>query len=170
MLGSRVAGRYTILAEIGRGGMGIVYSAREEGRDRPIALKVLSTREFSESALRHFEQEFRTLTELSHPNLTEVYDFGRAALGPEGRSLPFFTMELVEGESLDRRPGGRDRGPRAGRPGARLSPCSRIRSPRREAVEPDRLDRSHGGAAHQADGPRARVPPRRLRRARGDAR
>ena len=102
MLGSRVAGRYTILAEIGRGGMGIVYSAREEGRDRPIALKVLSTREFSESALRHFEQEFRTLTELSHPNLTEVYDFGRAALGPEGRSLPFFTMELVEGESLDR--------------------------------------------------------------------
>ena len=102
MLVDKVAGRYTLLEEIGRGGMGVVHRAREDGRAAPVALKVLSTREFSESALRHFEQEFRTLTELSHPNLTEVYDFGRAPLGPGGRVVPFFTMELVEGESLDR--------------------------------------------------------------------
>ncbi len=98
----KVAGRYTRLAEIGRGGMGVVYRVREDGRELPIALKVLSTREYSDSALRHFEQEFRTLTELSHPNLTEVYDFGRAPLGADGRVVPFFTMELVDGESLDR--------------------------------------------------------------------
>ncbi|HZN55688.1 MAG TPA: sigma 54-interacting transcriptional regulator [Candidatus Polarisedimenticolaceae bacterium] len=102
MLVDKVAGRYTLLEEIGRGGMGVVHRAREDGRAAPIALKVLSTREYSESALRHFEQEFRTLTELSHPNLTEVYDFGRAPLGPGGRVVPYFTMELVEGESLDR--------------------------------------------------------------------
>jgi serine/threonine-protein kinase PknK len=82
--------------------MGTVYLAKEDGRERSIALKALSTREYSDSALRHFEQEFRTLTELTHPNLTEVYDYGRAPLGADGRVVPFFTMEWVEGETLDR--------------------------------------------------------------------
>jgi transcriptional regulator with GAF, ATPase, and Fis domain/tetratricopeptide (TPR) repeat protein len=82
--------------------MGTVYLAKEDGREGSIALKALSAREYSDSALRHFEQEFRTLTELSHPNLTEVYDYGRAPLGPDGRVVPFFTMEWVEGETLDR--------------------------------------------------------------------
>ena len=52
----RVAGRYTILREIGRGGMGTVFLAKEDGRERPIALKVLSTREYSDSALRDASQ------------------------------------------------------------------------------------------------------------------
>lgn len=97
-----IAGRYRVLRELGRGGMGVVYLVQEDGRPAPIALKALDRREFSESALRRFEMEFRTLTGLSHPNLTEVYDFGRAPLGPEGRDVPFFTMEYVDGLPIDR--------------------------------------------------------------------
>ncbi len=95
-----IAGRYRVERELGRGGMGVVYLVNEQGQDRPLALKVLS-RVYSESALRHFEQEFRTLTRLAHPNLTEVYEFGRTT-GEDDRDVPFFTMELVDGESIDR--------------------------------------------------------------------
>jgi transcriptional regulator with GAF, ATPase, and Fis domain len=103
MLPERIGGRYRIVRELGRGGMGVVYLVRDEGReDAEVALKVLLTRRFSESGLRHFEQEFRTLTSLSHPNLTEVYDFGRVT--PEGADhpVPFFTMEFVPGQTLGR--------------------------------------------------------------------
>jgi transcriptional regulator with GAF, ATPase, and Fis domain len=97
-----IAGRYALERELGRGGMGVVYLAREQGRAEPIALKLLHTRELSETALRHFEQEFRTLTTLAHPNLTDVYDFGRTTALDGGGEIPFFTMELVDGEPLDR--------------------------------------------------------------------
>jgi transcriptional regulator with GAF, ATPase, and Fis domain/predicted Ser/Thr protein kinase/DNA-binding transcriptional ArsR family regulator/predicted negative regulator of RcsB-dependent stress response len=94
----RIGNRYEVERELGRGGMGVVYLVREEGRPEPVALKVL-TRRYSESAMRHFEQEFRTLTGLSHPSLTEVYDFGRHRLD-DGREVPFFTMQFVDGVTL----------------------------------------------------------------------
>jgi transcriptional regulator with GAF, ATPase, and Fis domain/tRNA A-37 threonylcarbamoyl transferase component Bud32/predicted negative regulator of RcsB-dependent stress response len=102
MLPEVVDGRFRLRRELGRGGMGVVYLADEEGRDRPVALKVLLARRYSDSALRHFEQEFRTLTALSHPHLTEVYDFGRVRLTDEDRQVPYFTMEFVDGAPLDR--------------------------------------------------------------------
>ncbi len=102
MLPEIVGGRYRIERELGHGGMGVVYLAREEGRTEPVALKVLLARQFSESALRHFEQEFHTLTALSHPNLTEVYDFGRVSLPGSSGQVPFFTMEYVDGETIQR--------------------------------------------------------------------
>jgi transcriptional regulator with GAF, ATPase, and Fis domain len=94
--------RFRLRRELGRGGMGVVYLADEEGREAPVALKVLLARQYSDSGLRHFEQEFRTLTALSHPNLTEVYDFGRLRLADEDRQVPYFTMEFVDGLPLDR--------------------------------------------------------------------
>jgi transcriptional regulator with GAF, ATPase, and Fis domain/predicted Ser/Thr protein kinase/DNA-binding MarR family transcriptional regulator len=103
MLPDKIAGRYRVLRELGRGGMGVVYLCRDDDNDgREVALKVLLTQRLSESGLRHFEEEFRTLTGLSHPNLIEVYDFGRVV--PEGTQLPvpFFTMEYVDGETIDR--------------------------------------------------------------------
>jgi len=95
-----------VISELGRGASGTVYLVREEGRARPVALKLLSEREFSEKALRHFEEEFKILAQLAHPNLTEVYDFGRARIEPAGGEVPFFTMEYVEGETFDRALGG----------------------------------------------------------------
>jgi len=105
MLPDKIAGRYRVLREVGRGGMGVVYLCKDEDNDgREIALKVLLTQRLSESGLRHFEEEFRTLTGLSHPNLIEVHDFGRVVPEPERSDVPvpFFTMEYVDGETLDR--------------------------------------------------------------------
>jgi two-component system response regulator AtoC len=96
-----VGGRFRIVRELGRGGMGVVYEVLEERTHRRLALKALVARDFSESALRHFEEEFRTLTSLSHPNLTEVYDFGRVVPPGSARQVPYFTMELVEGKPID---------------------------------------------------------------------
>jgi len=102
MLDALIDGRFRRVRELGRGGMGVVYLVEEERRERPLALKVLSARRYSDSALRHFEQEFRTLTTLDHPNLTEVYDFGRLHDAEQDRQVPYFTMEFVDGRSLDR--------------------------------------------------------------------
>ncbi len=99
-----IKGRFQVLRELGRGGMGLVYLVRDRQSDREVALKLLAARAFSESGLRHFEQEFLTLTGLSHPNLVEVYEFGRAPLPGEGegREVPFFTMEYLSGQPLRR--------------------------------------------------------------------
>ncbi len=88
-------GKYEILSEISRGGMGIVYRARQRELDRQVALKVVSPRlaEFPEFIERFF-REARTLAKLNHPNIVQVHDADR-----DGRHL-FLVMELVEGKSL----------------------------------------------------------------------
>ena len=86
---------YTIVRELGRGGMGVVYEAREPGTQRPVALKVLRfERSSSSSGLERVRREALTLTHLSHPGLVPCYD---ANLTPEGC---FMVLGLVEGESL----------------------------------------------------------------------
>src|SRR6185312_6015102 len=93
-------GRYRVVAELGRGGMAAVYRALDAVSGREVALKQLSQKgdiqRVRESALL-FEREYRVLTEISHPRVIEVYDYG---IEPSG---PYYTMELLDGGDLRER-------------------------------------------------------------------
>jgi hypothetical protein len=90
-------GRYVVGEPIGRGGMGVVYRARQDGLDRDVALKVLSPRLAADADfVRRFEREARTLASLNHPNIVAIYDTGVES------GTPYLSMELVEGVSLRR--------------------------------------------------------------------
>ncbi len=89
--------RYTLLRELGRGGMGTVYLAEHEGEDfrQQVALKVLRRGLDTEDILQRFVTERQILAKLSHPNIARLYDGGAT---PNGR--PYLVMEYVEGEPI----------------------------------------------------------------------
>jgi serine/threonine-protein kinase len=92
----RVLG-YEILAELGRGGTGIVYKARDPRLKRLVALKMLIDGAFAGPAvLERFRAEAEVIARLAHPNFVQVYEVGES----EGR--PYLALELVEGGSLSR--------------------------------------------------------------------
>jgi serine/threonine protein kinase len=88
-------GPYEILGQIGAGGMGEVYRAKDPRLGREVAIKVLPA-SFSQDAdrLRRFEQEARAAGVLNHPNITAVYDIGTH------EDAPYVVQELLEGETL----------------------------------------------------------------------
>ncbi len=91
-------GRYDLKHEIARGGMGIVYLAHEIALDRPVALKLLPPDLAAEPRRRErFLREARTAARLTHPNIVPIYAVD------EIDGFVFFTMTLVEGETLARR-------------------------------------------------------------------
>ncbi|HEX3867586.1 MAG TPA: serine/threonine-protein kinase, partial [Gemmatimonadaceae bacterium] len=91
----RLAGQYTLECEIGRGGMGVVYRARDVNLDRLVAIKTLPPELASDPPTRErFLREARTAAALSHPNIVPVY---RA---DEVDGQVFFAMGYVDGESL----------------------------------------------------------------------
>ena len=90
---SRV-GDFTIVREIGRGGMGVVYEATQSGMDRRVALKVLPA-SLGSDAVSRFEREAKAAGSLKHPGIVPVFAFG------EDRSLHYIAMEYVEGPTLD---------------------------------------------------------------------
>lgn len=89
-------GPYEITAQLGAGGMGEVYRARDTRLERDVAIKVLpASLAGDEDRLKRFEREARATSAISHPNILTVYDFGRTEAG-----APFIVAELLEGEDL----------------------------------------------------------------------
>ncbi len=88
---------YEILEWIGRGGMGVVFRARQKSLDRVVAIKTIPVTQMHDpTALARFEQEAVAVARLRHPNIVAAYDFGRHA----GRL--YFVMELIEGLDVER--------------------------------------------------------------------
>jgi serine/threonine-protein kinase len=92
--GTVLAGRFRIVALLGRGGMGEVYRADDLTLDQPVALKFLPEAPIDADRLERFRQEVKIARKVSHPNVCRVYDISDA----EGR--PFLSMEYVDGEDL----------------------------------------------------------------------
>ena len=108
-----VIGRYSLERELGRGGMGIVFLARDVALDRPVAVKLLPPAMAAQPPLRErFLREAQLAAKLSHPNIIPIYSVEQAG------DLVFFVMAYVEGETLGQRV--RARGPLVAREATRM--------------------------------------------------
>jgi WD40 repeat protein/serine/threonine protein kinase len=86
---------YEILAELGRGGMGVVYKARQTGLNRIVAIKMIGTGPATNAnMLARFRSEAEVIARLQQPNIVQVYDIGTCPAGP------YFAMEYAEGGNL----------------------------------------------------------------------
>ena len=92
--GAIIAGRYRLVALLGRGGMGEVYRADDLTLGQPVALKFLPAGSLPTPRARAVPHELRIARQVSHKNVCRVYDIGEA----DGRR--FLTMEYVDGEDL----------------------------------------------------------------------
>jgi serine/threonine-protein kinase len=94
---ARIDNRYEILAELGRGGMGVVYKAMDTELDRLVAIKVMTSHVAGNPEFRaRFDAEAKTAAKMQHPNIAVVYARGQHA------GAPYIAMEFVEGTPLDK--------------------------------------------------------------------
>jgi len=89
-------GHYAILRQLGEGGMGVVYAARDERLERTVAVKTMSLAK-DETARKRFWREARAAAAVNHPNVCQIYEIG------EDAGELFIAMELLEGEALSER-------------------------------------------------------------------
>lgn len=93
--GTEFAGRYIIERVVGKGGMGVVYRAKDKLADKPVALKLIRAERLGgQGAVRRLISEGLTARDIRHQNIVAVYDVGEA----EGQ--PFVSMEYLDGQSL----------------------------------------------------------------------
>ncbi|WP_433287574.1 protein kinase domain-containing protein [Micromonospora sp. CA-244673] len=96
----RLHDRYVLRQRIGLGGMSEVWRADDEVLHRPVAVKALATQLAADPQLRAtIQREARAAARLTHPHVTQVYDYGEATL-PDASVVPYLVMELVEGQTL----------------------------------------------------------------------
>ncbi len=96
LVGSVLDNRYTILSQVGKGGMGVVYKAEQHLIGRVVALKVLNKEIVrDETSVKRFLNEARAIASLENPHTVTLYDFGVTTEG-----LLYYTMELLEGRPL----------------------------------------------------------------------
>lgn len=99
LLGWVLDGRYQVISQLGRGGMGTVYLAEDTRLRRKCALKVLHPGLTAERAhIERFLREAQTIAQFEHPNIVDIF-----AYGEEPNGVVFFAMELLTGEDLDAR-------------------------------------------------------------------
>jgi serine/threonine protein kinase len=92
---------YQILGELGRGGMGVVYKARQIALSRVVALKmILAGGHAGEAELTRFRTEAEAIARLRHPHIVQIYEVGEWRAGDVGPPMPFFSLEFVDGGSL----------------------------------------------------------------------
>ena len=92
----KTLGDFELLGELGRGGMGVVYRARQISLNRPVALKILSDGlGLTSLAVQRFRREAEAAGRLHHTNIVPIYATG------EAEGIHFYAMELIEGPSLD---------------------------------------------------------------------
>jgi len=96
MIGKKLGSHYTIVEELGKGGMGAIYKAHHGLMDRHVAIKLLLTGAGSDpTSMERFLVEARAASILSHPNIVKIFEFD---VTPDG--LPFLIMEYLEGDTL----------------------------------------------------------------------
>src|SRR5947209_10202056 len=89
--------RYVLLERVARGGMGLIYAARDEKLERRVALKVLDVEDRGGELARRLIREAQVLASLEHPGIVPVHDVGTLQ---DGRV--FYTMKFVEGQRIDK--------------------------------------------------------------------
>src|SRR6185436_14223518 len=94
MIGTSLAGRYTVVSELGRGGMGVVYRARDGVLSRDVAVKLVPQQLVGPATRERFQREAQLVARLDHPAIIAIHDFG------DHEGSLFLVMPVVEGRSL----------------------------------------------------------------------